>query len=914
MLVRVVSFVCAALGFGSLVGACGAPPGASVPAFASTALPAAVDGRKTRLTFSLPNGVTAILEENHVTPVVALQAWIAGGSSLEDAAHGGLAHLTERVVLAGARADADAAPVTAWTSFDETVFETVVAAPFATTRLDALGAMLARGGFDAGEVERARADVLGEVRRAAAPATAATHALFAAAFARHGYGRPVLGDDASLRALTAVDVAAFHARAYAGANVTLVAVGDFDAAALRERVTRAFAVLPKGPPPDASPAALSGGPPATVVTTDGVAGHLTIGFRVAPRAIASVDILAAALARGGAGRLPRELVRNRQLARAVRASVFHGRDGGLLVLDVPLVAGRSEEAARVALAEVSRARRELSSAELADARAVLEADLARSQETVAGYARKLGLFAVVSGGPAYEAQYLEALRTLTPEDVRTSTDALVLPSAIFLAVATATRAPEALTARLGALAAVQTVKSPRAAAAPALTAQGAVVRAVLASGVRVLVLRDPGAASVAAQAVWSGGLRLEDARTNGVTSLLSATLPRGTRTRDAARLAADLAAVGGALTASAGRDELGVTATFLAREWGRGLALLADCLRHPAFAEEEVEGARRAALERVRDHEDDAEVAATRLYAATLWPAHPYRLPLLGTAASLSGLTRRRLADHFQRFYGAANLTIAVIGDVDPGRVVETLGALFADAPAALASAAPTSPAPRATDAPTEVFALAARDQAHVAVGYPGLPLRDPERRAADVLVALLGGVDGLLARELAGVSLVDASAWSGVDGGALVFDLASTPPAVEAAVASLRAALGRAVAGPFASADVERARAALVSADAHALESRGAVASALARDEALGLPAGAYRRAAAELGAVTPEAVARVARRLLDPRLEIVAVVRPPLAPTVAKASPSKLATRSGPGSPSPTPSTSGGRRPAAP
>jgi predicted Zn-dependent peptidase len=77
----------------------------------------------------------------------------------------------------------------------------------------------------------------------------------------------------------------------------------------------------------------------------------------------------------------------------------------------------------------------------------------------------------------------------------------------------------------------------------------------------------------------------------------------------------------------------------------------------------------------------------------------------------------------------------------------------------------------------------------------------------------------------------------------------------------------------------VDRARAALVDADARALESRADVAAALARDEALGLPAGSYRRAAAELGAVTPEALARVARRVLDPRLEIVAVVRPPAA-----------------------------------
>jgi zinc protease len=438
----------------------------------------------------------------------------------------------------------------------------------------------------------------------------------------------------------------------------------------------------------------------------------------------------------------------------------------------------------------------------------------------------------------------------------------------------------------------------RAAAAPeargsggvgTVTAVGDVVRAVLPSGLRILVLRERSAGAVAAHAVWSGGLRLEDGRTNGATSLLAATLARGTRTRDAARLGADLAAAGGSVSAYAGRDELGLTATFLGRRWQRGLELFADCLRHPAFAEDEVERARRAALERVRGHEDDADVAAARLYAATLWPGHPYRLPLPGTAASLSGLSRRRLADYFQTSYGAGNLTIAVVGDVDPGAVVDELRALFADATGPLAPAVSAAPAPRATDAPTEVFALAPKDQAHVVVGYPGLPLRDPERRAADVLVEALGGTEGRLARELGGVSLVGASAWSGIDGGALVFDLASTPDAIDTAVGALRAALRRVVEGAFSLPDVERARASLLAADARSLERRAAVAAALARDEALGLPVGSYRRAAAEIAAVTPEAITRVARRLLDPRLEIVAVVRPPVLPTVAKAAPPK-------------------------
>ncbi|HVU52695.1 MAG TPA: pitrilysin family protein, partial [Polyangia bacterium] len=756
---RVVSFVCAALGLGSLVSACAAPPGAGAPAFAGTALPAVLSARQTRLDFELPNGVRAILEENHVAPVVALQAWIEAGAAVEEAGQGGLAHLTERVVLAGARADGAGAPLTAWTSFDETVFETIVAAPFAGARLDAMGAMLSRGTFDAAEVERARADVRGELARAAAaPQTIATNALFAAAFGAHGYGRPVLGTEASLRALGPADVAAFHARAYAGANVRFVAVGDFDAQVLRARLTAAFSGLPKGAAASASrPEAARPGPPATVLPTGAADGdgHLVVGFRAASGAReVALDVVAAALARGPAGRLPRELVQNRQLARDVHTSVFAGRDGAILVVDVALVAGRSEEALRAILGEVSRVRAELSQAELDEARAAVEAGLARGQETVAGAARRLGRAADARPTDVGE---------LTLEDVRAAAEPLVAGPSVFVAVAAPTRAPDALAARLGALVGTVRPQPARAAETP-IAGQAGGVRAVLPSGVRVLVLRDAGAPSVAVEALWSGGLRTEDARSNGVTSLLAATLTRGTRTRDAAHLAADLAAVGGSLAAAAGRDELRVSATFLARRWQEGLALLADCLRHPAFAEEEVERARRAALERVREREDDADVAAARLYAATLWPGHPYRLPLVGTAASLSSLSRRRLADHFQRYYGAANLTIAVVGDVDPGRVVEALGALFADAPAALETAAPSPPAPRLADAATEVFAVAAQDQAHVVVGYPGLPWRDPDRRAAEVLVEVLGGREdtrgGRLCRELAGVALVDASTW----------------------------------------------------------------------------------------------------------------------------------------------------------
>ena len=65
------------------------------------------------------------------------------------------------------------------------------------------------------------------------------------------------------------------------------------------------------------------------------------------------------------------------------------------------------------------------------------------------------------------------------------------------------------------------------------------------------------------------------------------------------------------------------------------------------------------------------------------------------------------------------------------------------------------------------------------------------------------------------------------------------------------------------------------------------AVADALVRDEADGLPMLTYRRVPAALARVAAADVARAAQAVLDPRREIIAVVHPPsAAPALARTS----------------------------
>ena len=102
---------------------------------------------------------------------------------------------------------------------------------------------------------------------------------------------------------------------------------------------------------------------------------------------------------------------------------------------------------------------------------------------------------------------------------------------------------------------------------------------MLPSGLRVLVLRDPSAGLVDVQAMWSGGQRYEDARSNGISNLIATMLARGTKSRTGWQLAAELDALPGTISGFSTRNALGLRGEFAGTAWEQGLELLADCSR-----------------------------------------------------------------------------------------------------------------------------------------------------------------------------------------------------------------------------------------------------------------------------------------------------------------------------------------------
>jgi zinc protease len=852
--------------------------------------------------FQLPNGLTVVLQENHASKVVAFQAWVGVGSADEPPELAGIAHVFEHMLFKGTarrgvgkiaqEVEGAGGEINAWTSFDQTVYHLVLASRYFDTGLDILADALQHSSFDPIELERELKVVLEEVKQGEDnPSRVATQALFGTAYLKHPYRRPVIGYTRTVQQFTRERLLDFFQRYYVARNMTLVVVGDFDAARAKQKIAEAFAEAPDRPAPSRE----TRKEPAQRASRSKVTGadvreaHLAVAFHIPGIHHAdtgTLDVASIILGQGDSSRLTVAVKRQRQLVTDVYSYSYTPRDPGLMVAGATLPPERVDTALDAILAEVFRLRFDLvSPEELKKAQAIIESDAVYQKETVQGQARKLGFFETVAGGLDYESEYSRQVRQVTPESLRETVRRYVtLENASVTLLLPQANVKEPAELEKGLLERLQRgladAEDRWGKPAEAVAAVDDVVRVKLPSGARLIVKRDPSVGLVAMRAVWMGGLRYEDEKTNGVNNLLAALLTRGTRTRAGDEIAREVEGMAGSLGGFSGRNSFGMRAELLARHWERGLEIVADCLLNPRLGDEEIEKERRQVLEEIRAQQDNVSAEAFRLFARSLYKKHPYRLDVIGSAESVAGMTRRRLVDYYKRHVAPENMTLAVVGDVDPQAVVKKARELFGVVKKGAVPAAPEPQVDEPPSAPVQVFRFQNKQQAHVVYGFPGTTVSDPDRFALEVLATILSGQGGRLFVELRdkrGLAYrVSAFSVEGVDPGYIAVYIATSPQNLPVAVAGIEDELRKVIDQPIPKAELERAKRYLVGAHEISLQRRAALASTLAFHECYGLGWDEYRRYAPGIIAVTAADVQRVAQKFLDPQRAIIATVKP--------------------------------------
>jgi len=215
----------------------------------------------------LPNGLTLMLSERRGLPVVAANLVFKTGSDANPLDRPGLANfvaamLDEGTATRSAPQIADevaqlGASLTTGSSMDATTISgRSLSKNFAAT-LDLIADIALRPSFPADEIERQRAGRLGQlVQQRDNPAQVAGQVMAAVLYGqRHPYGYTEVGTEASNKAMTRDEMAAFWKQHFVPNNAALVVAGDISMGELRALADKAFGSWPRGTPARPSPGA-----------------------------------------------------------------------------------------------------------------------------------------------------------------------------------------------------------------------------------------------------------------------------------------------------------------------------------------------------------------------------------------------------------------------------------------------------------------------------------------------------------------------------------------------------------------------------------------------------------------------------------------------------------------------------------
>jgi predicted Zn-dependent peptidase len=213
---------------------------------------------------------------------------------------------------------------------------------------------------------------------------------------------------------------------------------------------------------------------------------------------------------------------------------------------------------------------------------------------------------------------------------------------------------------------------------------------------------------------------------------------KGTLRRSARAIAEEIEAVGGHLNAYTSRESTAYYAKVLKEDVPLALDILADILMHSSFDPTEFERERTVILQEIGQANDTPDDIIFDHFQERAFPDQAMGRPVLGSPEIIKGLGREAVIAYLRDHYGAARMVLSASGNLDHDRFVALAEKLLSAMPPIGANGAvATEPARYEGGEYRQGRDL---EQLHLVLGFPGLPLGDPDYYAASVLSTAFGG------------------------------------------------------------------------------------------------------------------------------------------------------------------------------
>jgi zinc protease len=265
----------------------------------------------------------------------------------------------------------------------------------------------------------------------------------------------------------------------------------------------------------------------------------------------------------------------------------------------------------------------------------------------------------------------------------------------------------------------------------------AVTEKTFANGLRVVVLERHDLPLVVVRTVLSGGPLADPSGKEGTFGLLRMLLNDATTNRPAATLGAEFADLGSVVN-----DSGFVTTTA---NVDSSLAVLADLLRHPAFAPASLERARAQRVDLATRGKLAGNPVTSRVMASVLYGAsHPYAR--FESEQSLAAITRDDIVALHASWVRPPNVTLLMVGDVTPASAFARAERWFGDWPRGTGSTLADlhlSTGPFAPPATAIYLVDAPSPTTYIRMAGLSATRTSPDLAALDVLNAIYGELSG---------------------------------------------------------------------------------------------------------------------------------------------------------------------------
>jgi len=652
---------------------------------------------------TLPNGMDVYTARDTTTSNVTVQVWYRVGSKDDPQDRSGFAHLFEHLMFKATKDFPDetfdrltedvGGNNNAFTSDDVTAYHETIPANHLERLIFAEASRLGSLVVDESVFASERDVVKEEYRQGVLANPYGRMRLFLPMliFQQSPYRRSTIGSIENLDAATIEDVRRFHATYYRPDNAILIVAGNFDQAELDGWIDRYMAPIANPDRPlevtDASEPEPTGPREMTVHAPNVPLPAVMRAWPTVPYGHpdrAALTVLDGILSTGESSRMYRSLVYEQQIAAQAGSSPDFSQQAGYLMAQVIMSDGHTVDEGLTAIdAEITKFRDQpVTDAELNEAKNELVADALRGRETIDDRASALGWALINTNDAATADREIAEIQAVTAAEVqRVARRYLTDQRAVTLRYLNADEANPVTAQQTGITAPVTLadlapvgqvftlLPEAERAALPATTDPVAPTTPPVAdfrldNGLRVLVVGKEGLPLVSARLNFDAGSGDEAGGKAGVAALTAALLTQGTATRSAPEIATEIEQLGASIGAGSGPDFTNIYANAPANVFPQTVALMADLVRNPAFAQEELDRQRDQTLDNLRVALATPGPVASQAAARVIYGDAAYGAPGSGTLTSIPAITREDVAAFHQHRYRPSEATLVFSGAI----------------------------------------------------------------------------------------------------------------------------------------------------------------------------------------------------------------------------------------------------------